>query len=160
MVNWPAIGLTLLPNTAGLLFGSLYRKDIDSWAKKLDKPCWNPPSWVFPPAWTYLYTSMGYASYLVLRDGAGESRKLALTLYGAQLALNWSWSPIYFGAHRIGLAAIVSGVMGVGIAATAYSFYPINQQAAYLMLPYLAWVTFATILNTNIWCRNRNIKSE
>ena len=151
-----AIGLSVLPNVGGL-FGTYFtRHNIKTWYEpKLDKPTWRPPNWLFAPVWTYLYTSMGYASYLVLRDGVGESRKLALTLYGSQLALNWAWTPLFFGAHQLGLASAEIALLAANIGACIYTFYPINHTAAYLLAPYLAWVSFASLLTFNIWQRNK-----
>lgn len=114
----------------------------------------------FAPVWGTLYTSMGYASYLILRDGVGEQRKLALSLYASQLALNFAWSPIFFGEHKLGLGAINLVALTANIAACIWAFYPINKYAAYLLVPYLAWCSFATALNVNIWLRNRDTNTN
>ena len=103
-----AIGLTALPHIGGLA-GAFYNRDqIRKWYDvKIEKPSWKPPNWLFGPVWTILYTGMGYASYLVLRDGVGEPRKLALGLYGSQLLLNWFWSPLFFSYRKLGLVFFI-----------------------------------------------------
>jgi len=103
---------------------------------------------------------MGYASYLIVRDGQGPARNVALGLYTSQLALNWAWTPIFFGKHKLGLALAEISLMWLNIAACAWKFYPINKTASYLMLPYLAWVSFATCLNYSIYTRNKNSKKH
>lgn len=109
---------------------------------------------MFAPVWGTLYASMGYASFLIFRDGLGDQRNLALSLYGSQLALNFAWSPLFFRQHKIGLAAINLVALTANIAACIWAFYPINRYAAYLMVPYLAWCSFASALNISIWKRN------
>ncbi|RNA23190.1 translocator -like isoform X2 [Brachionus plicatilis] len=144
----------VLPNLGGIVSIYFTRKNLKTWFESLDKPSWRPPSWAFGSVWTTLYTSMGYASYLIVKDGVGDSRKIALGLYGSQLALNWAWSPLFFICHKLGLSTVVSNVLVANIAACIYVFYPINKTAAYLLVPYLAWVSFATAINFSIWRRN------
>lgn len=152
------ISLTLLPHLGGFLGGFITRKNVKNWYdKEMVKPDWRPPNWAFGPVWTTLYTGMGYASYLVYRDGGGLEgpASTALSLYAAQLALNWSWTPVFFGAKQVALAGvIIVGLLGTTMA-TAYFFYPINRTAAYLMMPYIAWVGLASALNWSVFFLNR-----
>ncbi|XP_020651482.2 translocator protein 2 [Pogona vitticeps] len=151
-----ALGFTALPHLGGFLGWFFTRKEVPTWFESLKKPTWRPSNKMFPIAWTTLYTSMGYASYLVWKDLDGFSSKAAvpLGLYGAQLALNWAWTPIFFGAHKLKLALMdIVGLYGL-VLATMYSWYPINKTATLLMLPYLAWLTLATSLTYCIWKDN------
>lgn len=149
----------VLPNLGGIAGSFLTPKTaIPVWYENLKKPSWRPPNWAFGPVWTCLYSSMGYASYLVWRDGGGFDGEAAMPLavYGTQLALNWAWSPIFFGAKSLkwGLIEIV-GLWGA-IAGTIYTFYPVNRVAAGLLVPYLGWVTLATTLTYTIWRDNKD----
>ncbi|MDI1314566.1 TspO/MBR family protein [Prosthecobacter sp.] len=121
------------------------------WYEALQKPTWNPPAWVFGPAWTLLYTLMAVAAWLVWkRVGFGKP----LTLYFMQLVLNAAWTPIFFGAHQLGAALIVIVAMWVAILLTLLSFRRVNATAGWLFVPYLAWVSFATCLNFTLWRLN------
>jgi tryptophan-rich sensory protein len=121
------------------------------WYATLNKPSWNPPAWLFGPAWTLLYTLMAVAAWLVWKR-VGFSRPLAL--YFVQLALNAAWTPIFFGAHQLGWALIEILVMWIMILLTLLSFRRVNPTAGWLFLPYLAWVSFATHLNFTLWRLN------
>ncbi len=122
-----------------------------TWYEALHKPSWNPPAWLFGPAWTLLYTLMAVAAWLVWKR-VGFSRPLVL--YFVQLALNAAWTPIFFGAHQLGWALIEIVVMWVTILLTLLSFRRVNPTAGWLFVPYLVWVSFATCLNFTLWRLN------
>jgi benzodiazapine receptor len=126
------------------------------WYASLAKPAWTPPTWVFGPAWTILYAMMAVAAWRLWRRlGARphESRR-ALVLFAVQLALNLSWTPVFFGMQRPDLALVVILVLWLAIAATIVAAWKACKTAAALLVPYLAWVTFATALNAAIWRLN------
>ena len=126
------------------------------WYASLAKPAWTPPTWVFGPAWTILYAMMAVAAWRLWRRlGARprESRR-ALVLFAVQLALNLSWTPVFFGMQRPDLALVVILVLWAAIAATIVAAWKACKTAAALLVPYLAWVTFATALNAAIWRLN------
>ncbi|XP_078000461.1 translocator protein-like [Glandiceps talaboti] len=158
MSDWlPTAGAIILPNIGGILGGFITKNEISTWYKTLEKPKWRPPNWLFGPMWTSLYCSMGYASYLVWRDGGGfEGAMLPLTAYGSSLALNWAWTPIFFGAHKIGWAAVEIIIYWANVAGCMYLFHPINKTATYLLAPLLGWVTLASTLNIWIWKNNKD----
>ncbi|XP_050390104.2 translocator protein [Patella vulgata] len=153
----PAFAI-ILPNLGGIAGGVITRKSIPNWYEHLNRPSWRPPNWAFGPVWTYLYSSMGYASYLVWRDGGGfdGEARLPLAVFGTQLALNWAWTPIFFGAKKLGLATIEIGALWGTILATIITFNPINKTASYLLIPYLGWVSLASCLTYSIWKNNKD----
>lgn len=127
-----------------------------SWYNTLSKPFFNPPSWVFGPAWTILYTLMAISAILVWRKRSKKkSVRDALKLFGIQLALNLIWSPVFFGAHNILLALIIIIFMLFFIVKTIMAFAKVDKLASYLLYPYLIWVSFATILNFSVYILNR-----
>ncbi|XP_049880878.1 translocator protein-like isoform X3 [Pectinophora gossypiella] len=162
MANWKALGSIILPNVGGWANGVYFAGQTRSggkdqtWYDTLKKAPWNPPKWAFGPTWTVLYSGMGYASYLVLQecDGFTEDAVLPLTLYGTQLLLNWAWTPIFFGLKDYKLALIEISVLTGVATATAASFYRVNSTAGLLLLPYLAWLGYATSLSYYIWKNN------
>lgn len=149
-----AIGVPLIVGGLGAIPTS---SAIPTWYRSLKKPAWNPPAWVFGPVWTLLYTLMGTAAWLVWRRGPErEDVRAALGLFGGQLALNGLWSPIFFGLRNPGLAlAEIVPLWGV-LAATMAQFFRVRPVAGLLLLPYLAWTSFAMTLNAEIWRLNRN----
>lgn len=121
----------------------------------LRQPPFSPPGWLFPVVWTILYLLMGYASYRVLVSGAEpEEIKRALSLYGAQLALNFLWPLLFFGLDRYLLAFIVILALWVLIFLTINAFSDIDEWAGNLLLPYILWVTFAAYLNVGVYLLN------
>ncbi|CAG5127035.1 unnamed protein product [Candidula unifasciata] len=156
------LAMILLPNLGGFVGGFITRRNIKTWYEGLKLPSWRPPNKVFPIAWTALYSSMGFASYLVWRDGEGFGGDAATPLawYTAQLALNWAWTPLFFGLHSPKWAFVNIVFMWGAIVGTIYTFHGVNETAAYLLLPYLGWVSFASALNYRIWRDNPSIKEE
>jgi tryptophan-rich sensory protein len=128
--------------------GAVTSRSVGDWYEGLDRAPWNPPGWLFGPAWTILYLLMAVAAWLVAREGLDDSSvRLALALYGVQLALNLSWTLVFFGLRRPGAALLVIVVLLVTIVATAVAFHAVSPTAAWLLVPYLAWVAFAATLN-------------
>jgi len=125
-----------------------------AWYASIQKPSWNPPAWIFGPAWTLLYTLMAVAAWMVWKRGGFAAQKGPLTLYFIQLALNAAWSPIFFGAHAMGWALVEIVVLWVAILSTMMSFFRVSKGAGGLLVPYLAWVSFATFLNFTLWRLN------
>lgn len=148
-----ALGLFLLACLGiSLLGGAITAGPVESWYPALAKPAITPPDIAFPIVWTLLFLMMAVAAWLVWRR-AGWSG--ALALFGLQLLLNLGWSALFFGAQQIGLALIEIVLLWLAIAATALAFYRHDRRAGLLLLPYLAWVSYAILLNALIWQMNR-----
>lgn len=141
--------------TAAGAGGLVTRPNIQSWYANLAKPAWTPPDWVFGPVWTGLYLSMAVAAWLVWRQGGMARAYRALALFTTQLMLNVAWSCLFFGLHSPGAGLIDILLLWAAIAATASSFWSRSVWAGVLLLPYLAWVTFAAGLNGAVWWLNR-----
>ena len=149
------------------------------WYAALDKPSWNPPSWVFAPVWTVLYALMAVAGWLAWRSGEGggervdpvhgaaeaatraagapsvrSRRRVALGAFALQLTLNGAWSWLFFGLHLPGVAFVEIVVLWVAILATTVLFWRLRPLAGALLLPYLAWVGYAAALNLALWQLN------
>jgi tryptophan-rich sensory protein len=124
------------------------------WYAALKKPAWNPPGWIFGPVWTALYTMMAVAAWLVWRRGGWKEQRRPLLIFLSQLALNALWTPLFFGLHRPGVAFAEIVLLWLAIVATVAAFRPVNRGAAWLLVPYLAWVSFAAVLNGTLWRLN------
>lgn len=154
--DWAAlIGFIALAQAAGLI-GSLFTAPaIEGWYSTLARPELAPPNWVFAPVWTTLFVLMGIAAFLVWREGTGKRAvRIALGIFVLQLALNTLWSVIFFGLQSPGFAFADLIVLWLAIAATIVKFAPLSKTAAWLLLPYIAWVSFAAYLNYAIWMLN------
>lgn len=125
------------------------------WYAALKKPSWNPPGWLFGPVWSTLYTMMAVAAWLVWKRGGFAAQARPLATFVVQLALNAAWTPVFFGLHWMGLAFAEIVLLWLAIIATIVRFYPVNPVAARLLMPYLAWVSFAATLNLTLWRMNR-----
>jgi len=141
----------------GYFSGMVTRSSITTWYPTLIKPSFNPPNWVFAPVWTMLYAMMGVAAGLVWSriDFEKEVVKKALIFFAVQLALNALWSYLFFGLKNPMLAGIEIIILWLMIYETYIKFVKINKMAGYLMIPYLLWVSFASVLNASIWWLNR-----
>ncbi|MCA2217725.1 TspO/MBR family protein [Jidongwangia harbinensis] len=137
--------------TAAALIGVLGVTGTSAEYQNLDQPSWAPPSWLFGPVWTTLYAMIAVAGWLVWRRTGWSA---ALTGYAAQLVLNAAWTPIFFGFGEYGLALVDIVALWVLIGATVWMFWRVYRPAAWLLVPYWAWVTFATALNAAIWSAN------
>lgn len=124
------------------------------WYESLKKPSWRPPNFLFAPVWTVLYVMIAVSGWLVWRGAGFTGAALPLAVYAFQLVLNAAWTPLFFGLHRPDLGFVDIVLVWLSIVATIVLFAPIHVAAALLLLPYLAWVSFATALNFAVWRLN------
>ncbi len=141
----------------GYLSGMVTRASITTWYPTLVKPSFNPPNWIFAPVWTSLYVMMGVAAGLIWNQITTQKAAVtkALQFFTIQLVLNALWSYLFFGLHNLMLATIEVVLLWLMIFETYSQFAKINKTASYLILPYLAWVSFASVLTASIWWLNR-----
>lgn len=128
--------------------------EIEGWYKTIEKPSWNPPDYVFGPVWTTLFVMMAIAAWLVWKPAGFKAAALPLTHFAIQLVLNVAWSWIFFGMHQPGWAFVEIVILWLAIVATTVAFFRCSKIAGWLMVPYLAWVSFASVLNFTIWRLN------
>jgi tryptophan-rich sensory protein len=141
--------------SVGGISGFFTTSEIASWYATLQKPSFNPPNYLFGPVWTILYILMAIALWLIWKSDAPEALKnKAMLLFGIQLILNFFWSIIFFSLHQLGFALAEITAMWIFILLSILAFYPISRTAAFLLIPYLLWVSFASVLNFSIWRLN------
>ncbi len=147
------VGLAIVAAAAGL--GALFTaRSVGDWYEGLEKPAWTPPSWLFSPVWTALYAMMAVGAWLVWLRPERRGRGPALALFGVQLALNVAWSGLFFGLRMPGAAFAELVALWLAIVATTVAFFRVRPLAGALMLPYLAWASFAGALNLAVWRLN------
>lgn len=144
-----SIGICL---AIGLIAGLFTSNSVSTWYSNLNKPSFNPPNWIFGPVWTILYILMGISLYFVW---VKPTSKIAITFFIIQLALNFLWSILFFSLKNPLLAFIDILLLLIMIILTMIQFYPISRTSALLFIPYLLWVSFATILNFSIYYLNK-----
>lgn len=178
--NWKlvliAIGFIIFPYIGGSIGGGVVtREQIEPWYNKLNRPEWRPPNWLFGPVWAILYFCMGFASYLIWRDGRIQNYEstgkhcyfsfsdytntslIAMGLYLINIALNWSWSPVFFVNHRVKDAFAIILVLDLVVLCCIGVYFKVNKWASLLMVPYMIWISFATALNVSIWQLNCDV---
>ena len=147
----------LLASFAAAGIGGVASMNAAGFYQQLQRPSWAPPAWLFAPVWSALFCLMGIAAWLVWRAYGFRGASTALRLFGAQLVANALWTWLFF-AWRQGLLALVEiVVLWLLIAATTFAFWRLSRVAAVMMLPYLAWVSFAAALNYAVWRLNPNV---
>lgn len=139
---------------AGIIGALFTTPAISTWYVLLNKPFFNPPNFIFGPVWTILYFLMGISLYLIWESAKDKNKNIGLKLFLIQLGLNTLWSIVFFGRHSIVGGLVIIILLWFLIFKTIYYFQKVNQTAAFLLYPYLVWVSFATILNLFILILN------
>mgnify|MGYP002639638015 CR=1 FL=1 len=152
---WKLVASIVICQLAGIIGSFFTVSSVSTWYLTLNKPFFNPPSWVFGPVWILLYFLMGISLYIIWNKGIGSKEsKIAISVFGVQLILNTLWSIIFFGLNLPLFAFIEIILMWLAIIATIVYFYRISKVASYILIPYLLWVSFAAILNFAIYYLN------
>lgn len=155
MKSYPKLIISVIITLSAGFLGSFFTSSsIDTWYASLNKPSFNPPNWLFVPVWTSLFILIGISFYLVWRKNFEGRRNLAVGVYSIQLSLNLLWSFFFFGLENPFFALMEIILLWAFILANMNIFYKISKPAAFLLLPYLFWVSFALILNYFIFKLN------
>jgi translocator protein len=154
-MNWIKFIVSILMCQAAGVIGSLFTvKSIPTWYAALNKPSFNPPGWIFGPVWIFLYILMGISFYLIWIKSDVSNFGLLLSLFVFQLVLNSFWSIIFFGLKSPGFAFAEIIFLWIAILFCVILFFPVSKTASVLLIPYLLWVSFASVLNFAIWKLN------
>ncbi len=149
----------LLASLAAAALGAIASASAANFYRELARPAWAPPGWLFGPVWTVLYLMMGIAAWLVWRESGWDHARLALSIFLVQLVANALWSWLFFAWRQGAWASVEIVLLWLLIAATIAVFWRVRPLAGALLLPYLAWVTFAAFLCFAIWRRNPELLS-
>ena len=144
----------VLPLVTGGIAGFVTTQNIPTWYAELIKPSFNPPDYLFGPVSTTLYVLMRISSFLILQSKETKERTFALRIFYLQWILNFCWSFLFFHFHALGFALVEIGLMWCSILLMIIGFSKVHKVAAFLQIPYIAWVSFASILNASIWYLN------
>ncbi|MCP1675821.1 tryptophan-rich sensory protein [Natronocella acetinitrilica] len=154
-MSWLTLFVFLGACMAAATTGALFQPG--EWYRRLDKPVWTPPDWLFPIAWTGLYIAMAVAAWRVAYAEAALV-PLGLALWACQIALNTLWTPIFFGLRRLQAGLIVLSLLWIAVVATTIVFFAIDTLSGWLFLPYVVWVSYAGALNYSLLVRNPSEK--
>ncbi|MHC1705067.1 MAG: TspO/MBR family protein [Tenuifilaceae bacterium] len=144
----------LLPLSLGAIAGMFTAQAVPEWYATLNRPFFNPPNWIFGPVWTTLYLILGVSFFLIWKQNPSKQRNQAIMIFLIQMILNFGWSFLFFYYNMIGFALFEIVVLWLSIIGMIILFYRIKPLAAYMNIPYLLWVTFATILNAGYYFLN------
>lgn len=144
----------IIPLSVGAVAGMFTSQAVPNWYASLNRPSFSPPNWVFGPVWTTLYILLGFSFFLVWKQSPSKNKNRAIIVFAFQMFLNFAWSFIFFYFNMIGIALIEIILLWINIAVMIFLFYKIKPLAAYLNIPYLLWVSFATILNAGYYFLN------
>lgn len=150
---WYLIGFVVICNLIGSI-GGIWSGGDSEWYKNLNKPSFNPPSWVFAPIWILLFSMMGVALYFVFMSPNSNLRNVAFVLFGIQFVFNVLWSYLFFGIHEMGFAFLNIVILELLIVATGVFFHLVKPILGFLFIPYFLWVGFASVLNYFLWRLN------
>lgn len=139
---------------AGVVGSIFTTPQIKGWYAGLEKPFFNPPNWIFAPVWTTLFVLMGISLWMIWIEKTKISKKKAILIFAGQLILNTLWSFMFFGLNSPVLGFLIIVPLWIAIFLTIKEFYKISKIASYLLVPYILWVSFASVLNASLWFLN------